>query len=279
MELNGINPMEQEQEQDEVLPRALRNSRLRRGVYIIPSAFTVANMLCGYFAILATLDGKVSDFENAAAAIGLAYVFDSMDGRIARWMGTESDFGREFDSLADIVSFGLAPAFLAYAWGVRTFAAANAPEVLHLTQLGWLVGFIFVASCAWRLARFNIQGMAPGGNKYFVGMPTPAAAGMLAATVYYFHGVPIQSVRLSILWLVLMVALSVLMSSTLRFFSFKDVPWKRKQRSPAVILLALVFATTLYFSHLMLFIITACYTLHGPVMQIFRHFRLRARPA
>jgi CDP-diacylglycerol--serine O-phosphatidyltransferase len=236
-------------------------------------------MLCGYYAILATLEGRIQDFEHAAAAIGLAYVFDSMDGRIARWMGTESDFGREFDSLADIVSFGLAPASLAYAWGIRALAAPNAPEALHLTQLGWLVGFIFVASCAWRLARFNIQGMAPGGNKYFVGMPTPAAAGMLAATVYYFHGVPIQDIRVSLLWLALMVALSVLMSSTLRFFSFKDIPWTRKQPSLAVIFLGVLLASLVYFSHIMLFIITACYTLHGPIMQVFRHFRLRSRPA
>jgi CDP-diacylglycerol---serine O-phosphatidyltransferase len=277
MELNGISPMAQEQER--IIPRALRNSKLRRGVYILPSLFTVANLLCGYYAILAILDGKVSDFDNAALAIGFAYVFDSMDGRVARMMNTESAFGREFDSLADIVSFGLAPAFLAYAWGIRTLAAANAPEWLHLPQLGWFVGFIFVASCAWRLARFNIQGMAPGGNKYFVGMPTPAAAGMLAATVYYFHGAPIQDFRLSILWLALLIALSVLMSSTLRFFSFKDIPLTRKQPSLAVILMALLVALVFYFSHQMLFIITTCYTLHGPIMQIFRHFRLRSRPA
>jgi CDP-diacylglycerol---serine O-phosphatidyltransferase len=277
MELNGISPIEHPQEDE--FPRVLRNSRLRRGVYILPSAFTVANMLCGYYAILATLDGKISDFDNAALAIGFAYVFDSVDGRIARMMGTESAFGREFDSLADIVSFGLAPALLAYAWGVRPLAAVNAPEWLHLTQLGWLIGFIFVASCAWRLARFNIQGMAPGGNRYFVGMPTPAAAGMLAATVYYFHGIPIQDLRVSILWLALMIALSVLMSSTLRFFSFKDIPLRRKQPSLFVILLALLLASLLYFSHQMLFIMTAAYTLHGPIMQVFRHFRLRSRPA
>jgi CDP-diacylglycerol---serine O-phosphatidyltransferase len=277
MELNGISPIGQQQEQE--FPRTLRNSRLRRGVYILPSAFTVANMLCGYYAILATLDGKISDFDNAALAIGFAYVFDAMDGRIARMMGTESAFGREFDSLADIVSFGLAPALLAYAWGIRTLAAANAPEWMHLTQLGWLIGFIFVASCAWRLARFNIQGMAPGGNRYFVGMPTPAAAGMLAATVYYFHGNPISDIRVSILWLALIVVLSVLMSSTLRFFSFKDIPLTRKQPSLAVILLALLVASVFYFSHQMLFIITAAYTLHAPILQIFRHFRLRSRPA
>src|ERR1700685_3049656 len=269
MEFNDIDPIGQEEEPR----RHFRSHRLRRGVYILPSACTVANMLCGYYAILATLDGKITDFDNAACAVGAAYLFDAMDGRIARAMGTESAFGREFDSLADIVSFGVAPAFLAYAWGICAIAAANAPEALHLTQMGWLIGFIFVACCAWRLARFNIQGMAPGGNKYFVGMPTPAAAGMLAATVYYFHGVPIQDIRVSLLWLALMVALSVLMSSTLRFFSFKDIPWTRKQPSLAVIFLGVLLACLVCFSHIMLFIITACYTLHGPIMQVFRHFR------
>src|SRR6202453_3068204 len=271
MELNGVNPIGQEHE----LPRPFRNSRLRRGVYILPSAFTVANMLCGYYAILATLKGRIQDFEHAAAAIGLAYVFDSMDGRIARWMGTESDFGREFDSLADIVSFGLAPASLAYAWGIRALAAPNAPEALHLTQLGWLVGFIFVASCAWRLARFNIQGMAPGGNRYFVGMPTPAAAGMIAATVHLRDGLPISDVRWSVLWLVLLVILGVLMSSSLRFYSFKDVQWTRRRPSLAIILLALLVGAAVKFSGPTLFTLTAAYTVHGPIMQLIRFVRHR----
>src|SRR6202451_4819383 len=116
-------------------------------------------------------------------------------------MGTKSAFGREFDSLADVVSFGIAPAVLAYAWGVRALAAATASDSLHLTQLGWLMGFFFVACCAWRLARFNIQGMAPGGNRYFVGLPTPAAAGVIAATASFFHGRPIEDVRASVIWL------------------------------------------------------------------------------
>jgi CDP-diacylglycerol--serine O-phosphatidyltransferase len=277
MEFNDIDPIGQEEE-----PRLpFRNHRLRRGVYILPSACTVANMLCGYYAILATLDGKITDFDNAACAVGVAYLFDALDGRIARMMHTESAFGREFDSLADVVSFGLAPAFLAYAWGVRAIAAANAPEALHLTQTGWLIGFFFVACCAWRLARFNIQGMAPGGNRYFVGLPTPAAAGVIAATVHFFHGRPIEDVRASFAWLGLLVVLGVLMSSTLRFFSFKDIPLKRRQPSPAVILFALLLGAVVYFSHATLLLITAAYMLHGPVMQLVRtvRHRLASRPA
>src|SRR5271154_3178105 len=271
MEFNDIDPIGT----DEEPRRPFRNHRLRRGVYILPSACTVANMLCGYYAILATLDGKITDFDNAACAIGVAYLFDAMDGRIARAMHTESAFGREFDSLADVVSFGIAPAFLAYAWGVRAIAAANAPEALHLTQLGWLMGFVFVACCAWRLARFNIQGMAPGGSRYFAGMPTPAAAGMIAATVHLREGLPISDVRWSVLWLVLLVVLGVLMSSSLRFYSFKDVQWTRRQPSLAIILLALLVGAAVKFSGPTLFALTAAYAIHGTVMQLIRFVRNR----
>jgi len=271
MEFNSIDPIGPQEERR----RPLRNGRLRRGIYILPSAFTVANLLCGYYAVLATLDGRFADFDNAAIAIGIAYVFDAADGRIARSMGTESAFGREFDSLADVVSFGIAPALLAYAWGVRALAAANASESLHLTQLGWLMGFIFVACCAWRLARFNIQGMAPGGSRFFAGMPTPAAAGMVAATVHLREGLPISDVRWSVLWLVLLVVLGVLMSSSLRFYSFKDVQWTRRQPSLAIILLALLVGAAVTFSGPTLFILTAGYAVHGPVMQLIRFVRHR----
>lgn len=256
-----------------------RSRKLRRGIYILPSAFTVANMLCGYYAILATLDGRFIDFDRAACAIGFAYLFDSMDGRVARMMGTESAFGREFDSLADVVSFGIAPAFLAYAWGIRGFTAATAPEWLHLRELGWLIGFAFLACCAWRLARFNIQGMAPGSNRYFVGMPTPAAAGMIAAIVHFFRGEPVQSVAFSLFLLGLIVLLGALMSSTIRFFSFKDIPLTKRMPSLSVIILALLVGAIVLFSRQTLLIITAGYTVHGPILQLIRSARLRARPA
>src|SRR6202521_4311085 len=227
MEFNSIDPIGFEEEPR----RPVRNHRLRRGIYILPSVFTVANLLCGYYAVLAALEGRVSDLDNAARAIALAILFDSFDGRVARAMGTNSEFGKQFDSLADVISFGIAPAVLSYAWGVRSMAAASAPAALHLIQLGWLIGFFFAVCCAWRLARFNIQGMAPGGSRYFVGMPTPAAAGMIAATVHLRDGLPISDVRWSVLWLVLLVILGVLMSSSLRFYSFKDVQWTRRRPS------------------------------------------------
>jgi CDP-diacylglycerol---serine O-phosphatidyltransferase len=276
MEFNDIDPVGQENDP----PRPLRNHRLRRGVYLLPSALTVANLLCGYYAILAILDGRPGDFDLAACAIGFAYIFDSMDGRIARAMGTESAFGREFDSLADVVSFGMAPALLAYDWGVRAAAAANAPDSFHLVQLGWLVGFFFVGCCAWRLARFNIQGMAPGGSRYFVGMPTPAAAGMIAAVIHCFNA-PLQNPRVSLLWLAMVVALGLLMSSSIRHFSFKDIPWARRQPSLAVVVLVILVGAVVRFSQATLLAIASGYAVHGLVLQLVRAVRHRVatRPA
>jgi len=272
MEFNEIDPIGQEE--DYRPKRSFRNHRLRRGIYVLPSVFTVANILCGYYAILAILEGGITDFDHAACAIGFAYVFDSFDGRIARFMGTESAFGREFDSLADVVSFGIAPAMLAYAWGVRALAAASAPEPLHLVQLGWLVGFIFLGCCAWRLARFNIQGMAPGGNRYFVGLPTPAAAGLVAAVVHAFNE-PILDVKVSLLWLGLLVVLGILMSSTIRYYSFKDIQWTRRQPSLAVVLMCILLGAIVRFSKPTLLLIAGGYVIHGIMLQLVRYVRHR----
>jgi CDP-diacylglycerol---serine O-phosphatidyltransferase len=272
MEFNDIDPIGHEE--DYRPRRPFRNHRLRRGIYILPSIFTVANLLCGYYAVLATLEGSVSDFDNAARAIGIAILFDSFDGAIARAMGTSSEFGKQFDSLADVISFGIAPAFLAYAWGVRAAAASSASPELHLIQLGWLIGFFFLGCCAWRLARFNIHGMAPGGSRYFVGMPTPAAAGMIAACVHGF-GNPIQDVRVSILWLILVLVLGVLMASQLRYYSFKDIQWARRQTSLAVVLIVLLIGSVVLFSQIVLMLIASAYVIHGIVVQIVRYVRHR----
>jgi CDP-diacylglycerol---serine O-phosphatidyltransferase len=270
MEFNHLDPIGNEEE-----PRRLfRNHRLRRGIYILPSVFTVANLLCGYYAILATLDGRVADFDNAARAIGIAILFDSLDGRVARAMGTNSEFGKQFDSLADVVSFGMAPAFLAYAWGVRALASASAPDGLPLTQLGWLIGFVYLGCCAWRLARFNIQGMAPGGNRYFVGMPTPAAAGMIAASIHLFRN-PISDGRVSLLWLALVFSLGLLMSSTVKYSSFKDIEWTRRRPSLAVVILVLLIGAVVLFSQITLMLVASVYLLSGITSYVVRTVRHR----
>jgi len=275
MEFNDLDPIGHEE------PRQpFRKQRHRRGIYILPGIFTVANLLCGYYAVLATLEGAPTDLDNAARAIGIAILFDSLDGRVARAMGTDSEFGKQFDSLADVVSFGIAPAFLAYVWGVRAMAAFESPQALHLVQLGWLIGFFFVVCCAWRLARFNIQGMAPGGSRFFVGMPTPAAAGMIAAVVHFVVN-PIQDVKVSLLWLAMVLALGVLMSSTLRYYSFKDIQWTKRQPSLAVVLIAVLLGAMIYFSRPTLLAIAGAYSLHGVVIQVVRtvRHRLASRPA
>lgn len=276
MEFNGLDPIGNEEDPR----RHFRNQRLRRGIYLLPSIFTVANLLCGYYAILATLEGQAGDMDNAARAIGIAILFDSLDGRVARAMRTNSEFGKEFDSLADVVSFGIAPAFLAYVWGVRAMASAEAPQALHLVQLGWLIGFFFLGCCAWRLARFNIHGMATGSNRYFVGMPTPAGAGMIAAMVHAV-GTPIQDVRVSLLWLALVLVLGILMSSSLRYYSFKDVQWTKRQPSLGIVLIVLLIGATVLFSHITLLVLASAYVVHGLVLQLVRvvRHRLASRPA
>src|SRR5215210_5559108 len=145
--------------------------RFRRGVYLLPSMFTLGNMFCGYACIVYSMRGE---FVTAAPFIGVAIVLDMLDGRIARLTGTTSQFGVEFDSLADIISFGMAPALMAFMWGLQP-----------LGRLGWAAGFIFVAAAAVRLARFNIQAGSQD-KRYFVGMPSPAAASVPAATVFLY---------------------------------------------------------------------------------------------
>lgn len=194
--------------------RGDRPSRVNRGVYLLPSMFTVANLFCGYACVVYSTQG---DFDTAALFIGIAMVLDTLDGFVARLTKSSSAFGVQLDSLADVVSFGLAPAILAFTWGLWP-----------LRRLGWAAGFIFVTAAAMRLARFNIQTAAVTDKRYFVGMPTPAAASVIAATVYlYPYGLQERETALPALAMVLVPAL--LMVSTIRFRSIKaiDVGWRR----------------------------------------------------
>jgi CDP-diacylglycerol---serine O-phosphatidyltransferase len=267
-------------EQPEIASRVprIRNPKLRRGIFLLPSLFTVGNLLCGYYASVATLLGTAQQsdpFDHASKAIGLAILFDSLDGRVARLTGTNTEFGVQFDSLADVVSFGIAPALLAYSWGVRHLPGIDTePNIQQISHFGWWFCLAFVVCCAWRLARFNVQGMAPGGSKYFVGMPTPAAAGIIAATVHAFKS-PIEDWRWSIGWICLTLGLSALMTSTIRFYSFKDLPWTRKQPSLAIVLLALLGAAIWRWSEEVLLLIAASYTATGVILHVVRLLRHR----
>jgi CDP-diacylglycerol---serine O-phosphatidyltransferase len=261
------------------LPLEGRRSRTqalrRRGIFLLPSLFTVGNLLCGYYASVAALMGTPDDFNRAAKAIGLAILFDSLDGRIARMTGTNTEFGVQFDSLADVVSFGIAPGLLAYAWGVRNLPEVTASQNVQVAQFGWWFCLAFVVCCAWRLARFNVQGMAPGGSKHFVGMPTPAAAGVIAATVHSMRGYPIQDWHWSVVWIILALALAALMTSTIRFYSFKDLPWGRKQPSLTIVALALLGAAIWRWSEFVLLLIAGSYAVTGVLLHLIRFLRHR----
>jgi len=200
--------------------------RFRRGVYLLPSLFTMGNMFCGYACIVYSMRG---DFATAAPFIGFAMVLDMLDGRIARMTGSTSDFGIEFDSLADVISFGMAPAILAFTWGLQP-----------LGRLGWAVGFLFVAAAAVRLARFNIQAGSVD-KRYFVGMPSPAAAAVPAATVFaYPFGFTTTPEAVPVMAMVVVPAL--LMVSTIRFRSFKtlDLQARRSYKVLPLVAIALV---------------------------------------
>jgi CDP-diacylglycerol---serine O-phosphatidyltransferase len=255
--------------------RRLRSTKLRRGVFLLPSLFTVANLYCGYYAAMASLLGGPEQFNHAAKAIGLAIIFDSFDGRVARMTGTSSAFGMQFDSIADVVSFGVAPALMAFAWGVRSLPAPDTLTVQQLNQMGWICCLLFLICCAWRLARFNVQGMAPGGSKFFVGMPTPAAAGVIASFVHLFDGSPLQDARWAAAWLVLVAALGALMTSTIRYYSFKDVPWTRRVVSLAIVLVGLFAAVIWFYSEIVLVTVACAYAAGGVVLHLVRLVRHR----
>jgi len=202
----------------------VQRRRFRRGVYLLPSLFTVGNLFCGYACVAFAMRGEM---ETAAPFIGIAVVLDMLDGRIARLTGTSSAFGREFDSLADIVSFGMAPAMLVFKWGLEP-----------LGRLGWAAGFVFVSAGAIRLARFNIQTSTD--KRYFVGMPIPAAAAVPASTVYlYPYGLHTYVSALPALALMLVPAL--LMVSTIRFRSFKAIDLQARRRYPILLAMAVGF--------------------------------------
>ena len=188
--------------------------RFRRGVYLLPSLFTVANLFCGYACVVFATR---ADFDTAALFIGIAMVLDTLDGLIARLTNSSTAFGVQLDSLADVVSFGLAPAILAFTWGLWP-----------LQRLGWAAGFIYVTAAAMRLARFNIQTTTATDKRHFVGLPSPAAGAVIASTVYRFpYG--LQEPRAAVPALAMVLIPAVLMVSTIRFRSVKaiDMGWRR----------------------------------------------------
>lgn len=225
----------------------------RHGMYILPSLFTAGTIAAGYYSILQSIHGIVLGdahyFDYAALAIVFAVVSDGLDGRIARMTNTSSAFGRELDSLADVITFGVAPSLLAYLWGVRQVAPSGYPiiegRVLHF---GAVICFLFLICGACRLARFNItvdpQPRNPGrpGRKYFVGMPIPAGAGVIAAVVHCEAGSPVHDLWLSIVWIALVAFTGFLMVSSWRFWSGKEIDFSSRKPGRLLVLLTVLLA-------------------------------------
>ena len=265
------------------------SGRLRKGLYILPSLFTTANIAMGYYAILQVTHATVAEpwhFDFAAKAIGFAVLFDGLDGRIARMTHTSSDFGRELDSLADVVTFGVAPALLAWMWGFRQLPVFLSSTELtgKMIQLGAIASFLFLMAGASRLARFNItsnpqpSNPGPPGKKYFVGMPIPAGAGVIAAVVHFSGGDPIGALWSCITWMLIIVAAGYLMVSTWRFYSFKDIDFRSRQPFRLVVLLGLLFAAIWFFSQWVLFVVALTYMFSGVFWRLQWIFRRKRNP-
>ncbi|HEY5682057.1 MAG TPA: CDP-diacylglycerol--serine O-phosphatidyltransferase [Sulfuricaulis sp.] len=227
----------------------------RRGIYILPSLFTTASLFAGFYAIVQAMNGN---FEYAPLAIFIAMILDALDGRIARLTHTESDFGAEYDSLVDMVSFGLAPALIMYEWALS-----------GMGKLGWLAAFIYTAGAGLRLARFNTQ-VGVADKRFFRGLPSPAAAALLVGLVWVLHANGVPGREISIAALVVTVMAGVLMVSNIRYRSFKDVDLRGRVSFMTILSLPLVLVLLFQDPPLVLFLTFLLYALSGPVAFIFR---------
>jgi CDP-diacylglycerol--serine O-phosphatidyltransferase len=239
----------------------------RRGIYLLPSIFTVGNMFCGYACIMFSMRGEL---VSAAPFIGFAVILDMLDGRIARMTNTSSAFGLELDSLADIISFGVAPAVLAFAWGLS-----------ELGRVGWAAGFVLVTAAAMRLARFNIQSPGQTDKRYFVGMPSPPAAGVVAATVFAWP-YPLKGYPPALAALAVVLVPAALMVSTVKFRSFKTINFGWSPSYIKILLVAGLIAVAAIEPRITLVILAYGYLLSAFIemgLARLRHHRAEGPPA
>jgi CDP-diacylglycerol--serine O-phosphatidyltransferase len=268
--------------------RATHRRRMRKGLYILPSLFTSINIAAGYYALSQVLLASGTDFfrfDNAAKAIGLAIVADGLDGRIARMTNTASEFGRELDSLADVIAFGVAPAILAWVWGFRMLPLAMGADLrLRLVQIGAIATFLFLTAGASRLARFNIQTNPQPSNpgrpdrKYFVGMPIPAGAAVIAAVVHFADGRPLTTWWEAAIWALFVTAAAFLMVSTWRFYSGKELDLRSRRPFRLIVLIGGLIALCWFFSGIVLFALTLAYMLSGVVARLVYVLHRRTPP-
>ena len=226
----------------------------RRGIYLLPNLFTTFGIFCGFYGIVASMSGH---FTDAAFALFIAMLMDSFDGRVARMTNTTSDFGAEYDSLADIVSFGVAPALIAYNWA----------HLAQLGKLGWLAAFTYVVCGALRLARFNIMPETID-KKYFQGLPIPAAAAVIIGLVWFGEEMGWDGASMAIPVAILITLCGLMMVSNFRYHSFKEVDWKGKVPFVSVLLMILVIVMVASNPPIVLFPVFALYLLSGPIVTL-----------
>ncbi len=233
----------------------------RRGIYLLPNLFTTAALFSGFYAIVASMNG---DFEKSAIAIFIAMVLDGLDGRVARMTNTQSDFGAEYDSLADMVSFGVAPALIGFNWALH-----------DLGKIGWVAAFIYVACAALRLARFNTQ-IGVADKNYFTGLASPSAAATVAGFIWVFTDSGVDGSTVAE-WMAVVITLSgLLMVSNLKYHSFKGLDLKGKVPFVALLVIVLIFVVVFIDPAKVLLLVFILYGVSGPVRWLMRKFRKRA---
>ena len=244
-------------------------NRKRRGIYLLPNLFTTAAFFSGFYAIVAATNDK---FEQAAVAVLIAMILDGVDGRVARMTNTQSAFGAEYDSLADLASFGLAPALVMYEWSLTYMRDIS----WQMGKLGWLAAFIYAVAAALRLARFNTKASSTD-KRYFQGLPSPSAAAVIICMVWVCFDAGIEGADVVFLAWPLTVITGVLMVSKVSYYSFKDIDFQNRVPFFVILVVVLVFVFAAIDPPVVLFTGFLVYTLSGPVIALVRRLRKRSQ--
>ncbi len=241
--------------------------RPSRGIYLLPNLFTTSALFAGFYSIIAAYNG---DYRSAGIAIIVAMVLDGFDGRVARMTNTTTAFGAEYDSMADMISFGMAPAFLVYTWSLSSLTEAQ------YGQLGWVIAFVYTACCGLRLARFNVA-VGTADKRFFQGLACPSAAAMLASFIWVMTGMGVDGADMVVLTSIMTLFCGGAMVSTFTYYSFKDLGTNKKVPFAMLLGLLTLFVVTAVDPPKMILIASVLYGLSGPVYYLFRFYRKRTR--
>lgn len=243
------------------MSKIVKHKESHSGIYLLPNLFTTASLFTAFYSIVASLKGQ---YETAAIAVFIGMIADGLDGRIARLTKTQTAFGAEYDSLSDMVTFGVAPALLVYSWGLH-----------ELGKIGWLVSFIYTAAVALRLARFNTQVETSEKKRYFQGLACPPAAAIVSSLVWFCQQNQLRFLVISILTAAVVVIIAMLMVSNVRYYSFKEIDFKGKVPFLYLLLMVILFAAIAINPSLVLFIGFLIYALSGPIQTLWTLQRMR----